>query len=132
MDTTTITTDTANTTCSGTLQVSSDSFSTCVQLASTPSVSNSNQTFTITPNSSLSYSTTYKLRITTGVKDPAGNNLNNQYETASGFVSKTLPYYVAVGNSGTIFTRPLVGPSWTTRTSGTSSTLYGVTYGNGL
>jgi hypothetical protein len=131
MDNSTITTNTVNTSCSGTLQVSSDNFSNCIQMSSL-TVSNSNKTFTVTPSLSLSYSTTYKIRVTTGVKDIAGNTLSSQYETSSGFVSKTLPYYVAVGNSGTIYTRPLVGTSWTARTSGTSSTLYGVTYGNGL
>jgi hypothetical protein len=131
MDNSTITTNTVNTSCSGTLQVSSDNFSNCIQMSSL-TVSNSNKTFTVTPSLSLSYSTTYKIRVTTGVKDIAGNTLSSQYETSSGFVSTTLPYYVVVGNSGKILTRPLVGTSWTTRTSGTSSTLYGVTYGNGL
>jgi hypothetical protein len=133
MDNSTITTNTVNTSCSGTLQVSSDNFSNCIQMSSL-TVSNSNKTFTVTPSLSLSYSTTYKIRVTTGVKDIAGNTLSSQYETSSGFVSTTLPYYVVVGNSGKILTRPLVGTSWTTRTSGTSSNLYlyGVTYGNGL
>ena len=63
MDTTTVTTNTSNTTCSGSLQVSSDSFSTCVQMVSSPLASNSNKTFTVTPSSSLSFSTTYKIKV---------------------------------------------------------------------
>jgi hypothetical protein len=39
--------------------------------------------------------------------------------------------YVAVGDSGAIHTSP-DGESWTSRTSGTTITLYGVAYGNGV
>ncbi|SVD90204.1 uncharacterized protein METZ01_LOCUS443058, partial [marine metagenome] len=135
MDNSTITTNTANSSCSGTFQVSSDNFSNCIQMSSL-TVSNSNKTFTVSPSSSLSYATTYKIRLTTGVKDIAGNTLSSQYETSNGFVSTTLPSYVAVGNSGTILTRGLIsssgGTTWTSRTSDTSFTLYGVTYGNNM
>ena len=96
MDTTTLTTTTANTTCSGTLRVSSDSFSSCVQMSSSPSASNSSRTFTVTPSSSLSRSTTYKIRVTTGVKDTSGNYLSSQYETSSGF---TVPWTQQLGSS---------------------------------
>ena len=89
MDTTTFTTNTSNTTCSGSLQVSSDSFSSCVQMSASPSISNSNKTLTVTPASSLSYSTTYKIRVTTGVKDSAGNALSSQWTTSTGFTTDT-------------------------------------------
>ena len=102
MDTTTVTTNTSNTTCSGTLQVSSDSFSSCVQMSSSPSVSNSNKTFTVTPSSNLSSSTTYKIRVTTGVKDSAGNSLFNQWDYSSGFTTSSSGLFVVVGYSGTI------------------------------
>ena len=85
MDTTLVTTNSSNTSCSGTFQVSSDSFSTCVQMNSSPSVSNSNKTFTVTPSDNLSYSTTYKIRVTTGVNDSWGDNLVSQFETPNGF-----------------------------------------------
>ena len=49
--TNTVTTDNSSANCTGTLQVSSDSFSTCVQMSSSPTVSNSYQTFTVTPSS---------------------------------------------------------------------------------
>ena len=39
------------------------------------------------------------------------------------------PLYVAVGDNGTILTST-DGTTWTSRTSGTSNFLYGVTYGN--
>ena len=57
IDSASVTTNTSGTTCSGTLQVSSDSFSTCVQMSPSPTVSNSYQTFTVTPSSDLSFLT---------------------------------------------------------------------------
>ena len=89
MDTTSVTTNTSNTSCSGTLRVSSDNFSNCVQMASSPSSSNSDKTFTLDPSDNLTGGTTYKTRVTTGVKDAAGNALSSQYETSSGFTTYT-------------------------------------------
>jgi len=87
MDSTYVTTNTSDTYCSGTLRVSSDNFSTCVKMSSAPSSSNSNKTFTLDPYDNLTVSTTYKTRVTTGVKDTAGNTLSSQYETSSGFTT---------------------------------------------
>ena len=42
---------------------------------------------------------------------------------------KTKVMFVTVGQSGTILTSS-DGISWTSRTSGTTNTLYGITYGN--
>ena len=53
MDTASVTTNTSNTSCSGSFQVSSDSFSTCVKMSSSPSVSNSDKTFTVDPSESF-------------------------------------------------------------------------------
>ena len=94
IDTTSVTTNSSGTSCSGTIQLSSDSFSTCVQMSSSPSVSNSYKTFSVTPSSSLSYSTIYKIRVTTGVKDFSGNTLSSQYETSSGFTTGEMTSYV--------------------------------------
>jgi hypothetical protein len=87
MDSTFVTTNTSDTYCSGTLRVSSDNFSTCVKMSSSPASSNSNKTFTLDPYDNLTFSTTYKTKVTTGVKDTAGNTLSNQYETSSGFTT---------------------------------------------
>jgi hypothetical protein len=87
MDIKTITTNTSNTSCSGSLQISLDNFSTCVQMSSSPSISNANKTFTVTPPSNLSISTTYKIRITTGVKDSASNALSSQWTISTGFTT---------------------------------------------
>ena len=87
MDTTSVTTNTSNTSCSGTLRVSSDNFSNCVQMASSPSSSNSDKTFTLDPSDNLTGGTTYKTRVTTGVKDAAGNALSSQYDNSTGFTT---------------------------------------------
>ena len=85
LDTTSVTTNTSNTTCSGSFALSSDNFSSCLQMSSSPSSSNSYKTFTVDPSDNLSHSNTYKIRVTTGVKDSAGNTLSSQYETSNGF-----------------------------------------------
>ena len=87
MDTTYVTTNTDNTSCSGTLRVSSDNFSNCVQMDSSPSSSNSDKTFTIDPSDNLTGGTTYLTRVTTGVKDAAGNAMGSQYDNSTGFTT---------------------------------------------
>jgi hypothetical protein len=56
-------------------------------MSSSPASSNSNKTFTLDPNGYLTVSTTYLTRVTTGVKDTAGNAMGSQYETPSGFTT---------------------------------------------
>jgi len=89
MDNTSVTTNTDNTTCYGSFALSSDNFSSCVQMSSSPTSSNSNKTFTLDPYDNLTVSTTYKTRVTTGVKDDAGNAMSSQYETSSGFTTSS-------------------------------------------
>ena len=77
-----------NTTCSGSIQLSSDNFSTCIAMTSaTPAFSGGNTVATLTPAAALSNSTTYKIRVTTAVQDVAGNALATQFETAAGFTT---------------------------------------------
>jgi len=89
MDVATITTNTSNTSCSGSLQVSSDSFSTCVQMSSSPTSSNSNKSFSVKPSSGLLGSTNYKIRVTSAAKDTSGNSLT-QWNMDSGFDTKAI------------------------------------------
>jgi len=90
MDTSFVTTSTSDTNCAGTIRVSSDNFSSCVKMSSEPVSSNSNKTFTLDPNDNLTRLTTYKTRVTTGVKDTAGNTMSSQYETSSGFTTDNI------------------------------------------
>ena len=81
MDPYTFTTNTSNTSCSGTFQVSTDqNFGTnsCVQMESSPSASNGNKTFTVDPDSKLEKNTWYYVRITIQVTDAHGNALSAQ------------------------------------------------------
>jgi len=101
MDTTYVTTSTSDTNCAGTIRVSSDNFSTCVKMSSSPASSNSNKTFTLDPYGYLTVSTTYLTRVTTGVKDTAGNAMCSQYETSSGFTTDNISTAkLTVSNSG--------------------------------
>ena len=100
MSTSTISTNTSDTSCSGSFQLSSDNFTSCVKMSAAPTASNDNQTFTSTPADNLSTSTTYKLQATTSVKDPAGNALATAY-TTNGFTTASSSSSSSSG-SGTI------------------------------
>ena len=133
MDTTSVTTNTSNTTCSGSLQLSSDNFSSCFQMSSSPSNSNSDKTFTVDPSDNLLYSTSYKIRVTTGVKDASGNTMSSQYETSNGFTNTGL--FVIAGNSSNDLSNYLTstdnGTTWTLRTLSYDKQFLGLGYGNG-
>ena len=158
MDTSTITTNTSDSSCSGSLQVSSDNFNTCVQMSSSsPISSNLNKTYTLDPNDNLSYITNYYIRVTTGVKDTAGNSLGWTYNSSSASTTsvdpnrwgdiKTHPYtgysipnirsvsfgnntYVAADQSGNILVSSDAS-SWTL-TDTDATRLYGVSFGNDI
>ena len=87
MNTTSVTTNMSNSICSGSFQLSYNNFSNCVQMSSSPISSNSYKTFTVDPSINLSHDTNYKIRVTTGVKDTAGNSLSSQYEISNGFTT---------------------------------------------
>ena len=96
MEATYVTTSTSDTNCAGTIRVSPDNFSSCVRMSSEPVSSNSNKTFTLDPYDNLTRLTTYLTRVTTGVKDTAGNAMISQYETSSGFTSLSTVWTRAV------------------------------------
>jgi len=132
-----VTTSISDTNCAGNIWVSSDNFSSCVRMSAEPVSSNSNKTFTLDPYDNLTVSTTYKTRVTTGVKDTAGNTLSSQYETSSGFTttsssssSSSSGVFVVVGYSGTILRSTDNGSTWDNETSPTGNNLKGVTWGN--
>ena len=55
------------------------------------------------------------------------NDTTNDDDTTT--TDNTTPYFVSVGTSGSIFTSSY-GTKWTDRTTVTSNSLYGITYGN--
>jgi len=85
MSTSSITTNTSDTTCSGSFQLSSDNFTTCIKMSAAPVASDNDTTFTITPASSLSAVTTFKVKITTSVTDISCNTLGSDNSSIVGF-----------------------------------------------
>ena len=77
MATGSVTTNTSDTNCSGSFQLSSDNFTTCIKMSAAPVASDNDTTFTITPASSLSAVTTFKVKITTSVTDISCNTLGS-------------------------------------------------------
>ncbi|HNL55612.1 MAG TPA: Ig-like domain-containing protein, partial [Turneriella sp.] len=91
MDTSTLTTTTTSA-CVGSLQVSSDNFTTCVPMASaTPSFFASDTLAVIQPAASLSGTTTYKIRVTTAARNTSGYPLSAIYTTPTGFTTAAAP-----------------------------------------
>ena len=80
-----VTTNTSDTTCSGSFQLSSDNFSTCIKMSAAPEASNDNKTFTVTPASSLSADTTFKYRITSPIADTSCNVVASDNTSIIGF-----------------------------------------------
>ena len=141
MDLNYIQTNTSDTFCTaseaGSILVSSDDFSSCVRMSSVPSASNSNQTFTLDPYGNLSFYTTYKVRVTTGVKDVLGNNMSSRYDNSSGFKTSSYPssspisgVFVGVGQYGKAVRSIDNGTSWDNETCQILTDLNGVTSGN--
>ncbi len=146
---------TTSATCTGTLQLSADNFSTCVPMSSTiPTPSGNDTIFTMTPTNLLAVSTTYKVRITNGVLDSSGNAMV-LYTQGTGFTTRstlpgeswtarTLPSsanwrsvaygngtFVAVATGSTNAATSTNGITWTARTLPSALSWYSVTYGNG-
>ena len=106
MDNTYVTTSTSDTNCAGTIRVSSDNFSNCVRMSSEPVSSNSNKTFILDPYDNLTGSTTYKTRVTTGVKDTAGNSMSSQHDNSTGFTTASTDTTAPVIEEVTAVTTP--------------------------
>ena len=87
MSTSTITTNTDNTTCYGSFQLSSDNFTTCIKMSAAPSASNSYKTYTVTPDDNLSRVTNYKIQITSSAADNLSHSLADNYTTSNGFTT---------------------------------------------
>ncbi|MFC1669481.1 Ig-like domain-containing protein [Spirochaetota bacterium] len=93
VDPSTVTTS-SDSTCSGSLQVSSDDFVTCVPISGDPVYNASNSVFTITPEI-LTGLTNYKIRATSSITDLAGNTLS-AYTSPNGFMTINDPGIVSV------------------------------------
>jgi hypothetical protein len=85
MDPLTISTNSTNTVCSGSLQVSLNNFASCVQMTGQPIQDPQGMVWTMQPASILNNFTYYKFRVLTGVKDTQGNALVSTYNQSPGF-----------------------------------------------
>lgn len=103
LDFSTITTNTSDRSCSGTLQISSaaDDFApnTCVQMAAQP-LAVSAETFVLKAAGGFE-SGIYKVRVTTGVRDIAENPLFSTYTQATGFAVSGLVRQFTFNNDST-------------------------------
>ena len=99
MNTSTLTTNTEETNCSGTIQVSDTDFSTCIQMVDQPIASNNDKTFEVSPASYLSGTTVYKIRVATTAEDLIGNALSAVCTSNNGFT--TLQAWKFVDGNGT-------------------------------
>ena len=88
MDNSSMTANLSGSSCVGTLQLSSDNFTTCIKMSGSPASSYSNHTFTVSPLDNLSENTLYKIKVKATVKDQAGNTLTSDY-TSVGFTTIT-------------------------------------------
>ena len=83
MKTSTVTANSSGTTCSGYgIQVSRDGFSNCVQMSATPTSTNFDSDFLLTPQANLDNETWHKIRVSTSATDLAGNSLDQDASTA--------------------------------------------------
>lgn len=78
--------------CSGSVQLSTDDFATCLAFASSaPTMSNNDTTATFTLAPALSYGSTYAVRVTTAAKGIDGSFLSAAYKSTMGFTTETPP-----------------------------------------
>ena len=105
MLTSTISTNTADTTCSGSIQVSKDNFATCVQMNSSPVASAADKVFTLTPLADLEVGV-YHMRVTTAATEALnGWTLDAEFNTINGVATIPavgLPISVNNSNASTL------------------------------
>jgi len=87
MATSGISTTTSGTLCDSHIKVSSDNFSTCVEMTAQPAYSNSNMTLTVTPSSNLATNTTYKIQTSTDIQNASGVERGAEYTSSTGFTT---------------------------------------------
>lgn len=86
MNPSSVTSNSTDTTCTGSIQVSSNDFVDCVRV-SDPTSDNDVQVFTAQPTSVLGFETKYKIKVTTEVADYSGNSLEAEYVFTDGFTT---------------------------------------------
>jgi uncharacterized delta-60 repeat protein len=107
IDPSTVSTNTDDTSCSGTIQLSDDGFGSCIQMSASPTASFGDTVFTVTPASDLSYNTAYSLKLTTDIAVTAAFALSSAYTasftTQAYLATSTTPAYLATGTLDATF-----------------------------
>jgi len=85
MDPATLTANTVDDACSGSVQVSADGFATCVPMAAEPDTAD-DQTFVLLPAAPLASSTTYQVRVLATATDARGTPMAADFTTGTGFI----------------------------------------------
>ena len=76
--------------CSGSVQVSTDNFVTCVPMSSAAATMSGGDTIaTFTPSPGLAFGSTFQIRVTTAAQAAGGQALAAQFTTATGFTTVT-------------------------------------------
>jgi hypothetical protein len=89
-------------------------------MSSSSPESSDNITFTLDPSDNLTGGTTYLTRVTTGVKDAAGNAMSSQYDNSTGFATLlTAPDNLSASGANNTITL-----TWNSVSGATSYTLY--------
>lgn len=84
-----LTAQTTSGACSGSIQVSTDNFATCLGFAAAaPTMSLGNTVATLGALPGLSYGTAFKIRVTTAATDASMSPLGMQYTSATGFTTR--------------------------------------------
>jgi len=101
----TVTANNVNSTCSGTIQVSLDNFSTCVPFTGQPAASNLNKTYSLSLSQKLVGLTNYKIRVLNTAQDVHGNIATASYTSTTGFGTafKKLPDTAQVFSYSSVF-----------------------------
>ena len=76
----------ADTACTGSLQLSANDFSTCIALGD-PTSDSTGKVFTATPKANLANGTTYKMKVTTSATNESGTALSSEYSSTQGFIT---------------------------------------------
>ena len=133
MDNSTISVNSDNTSCAGSVRLSSDNFSNCVRFADNRSTSD-NTTFIFYPNDNLTSEATYKLKVTTDAKGADNLSISAEYTQSNGFtvidwIKPTLVFVTPADSASSInnktnitiqFSEVMLASSLSITTSGTT------------
>ena len=91
VDVSSVTVNTTDDTCAGySIQISSDGFTSCIQMLNAPIADAAKKVFNIVSFADLEYNQNYKIKATTAIKDSVDNKLT-EYITPGGFTTEPEP-----------------------------------------